>query len=266
MYQFNYHRPTTIAEARALHEKADDGLYLAGGHTLIPAMKQRLSAPSDVIDLSGITEMRGIIRDGDSLVIGALTPHAEVAASDVVRRHSSALTDLAEGIGDLQVRNRGTIGGSIANNDPAADYPAAIVGLAATVHTDQREISGDDFFTGMFETELAPGEVIISIRFPAVTRAAYEKFPNPASRYATVGVMVAEVAGEVRVAITGAASSVFRATDFESALTGSMSVDALKEVSVAAGLLMSDLHASAEYRAQLCRIMARNAVARVAAM
>ncbi len=263
MYQFNYHRPTTVADARRLYEEADDGLYLAGGHTLIPAMKQRLSAPSDLIDLSGISELRSISQDGEMLVIGALTPHGEVAASAIVRGHCVALSDLAQGIGDVQVRNRGTIGGSIANNDPAADYPAAIVGLNATIQTDQREIAGDDFFDGMFETVLEPGEVITSIRVPAVKRAAYEKFPNPASRYATVGVMVAEVAGEVRVAITGAASCVFRARDFEAALAGGMSVDALGSVTVDAELLMADMHASAEYRAQLCGVMARNAVARM---
>jgi aerobic carbon-monoxide dehydrogenase medium subunit len=260
MYQFNYHKPQSIAEARSLYESAEDGLYLAGGHTLIPSMKQRLSAPSDVIDLSGITELSGVsIADG-VLRIGAYTTHDTVATAAVVRDHCPAISQLAEGIGDAQVRNRGTIGGSIANNDPAADYPAAILGLDATVHTDQRDIAAGDFFTGMFETTLAEGEVITAVSFPAVIAASYAKFPNPASRYATVGVMVAQTDAGFRVAITGASPCVFRSAAMEEVLNQGASADALDSVDIDPDTLMGDMHASAEYRAQLCRVMAKKAV------
>jgi len=210
MYDFNYHRPASIAEAKTLFANADEPIYLAGGHTLVPAMKQRLNAPSDVIDLRRIGALDGIRRDGDRIVIGALARHAAVASSETVATAIPALAALAAGIGDAQVRNRGTIGGSVANSDPAADYPAAVVGLGATVITDNREIAADDFFTGMFETALARGELVTAIAFPVADAAAYVKFPNPASRYATVGVFVSRRDRNVRVAITGAAPSVFR--------------------------------------------------------
>ncbi len=261
MYAFTYHRPKTVAEAVSLLKGAADGKFLAGGHTLLPTLKQRLASPSDLIDLGAIAELGGIREEGDRLVIGATTTHAEVAGSDVVKAAIPALAHLAEEIGDPQVRNRGTIGGSIANNDPAADYPAAVLGLNATVHTNQRTIAADDFFTGMFETALAEDEVITSVSFPKPEKAGYAKFPNPASRYAIVGVMVARTGGGVRVAVTGAAPCVFRVSEFESALAANWSPDALKDLGVSPDDLNSDIHASAEYRAHLVRVMAQRAVA-----
>jgi carbon-monoxide dehydrogenase medium subunit len=261
MHAFDYHRPTTLAEAVALLKGASDGKLLAGGHTLIPTLKQRLASPSDLIDLGAIKELKGIRQEGDRLVIGAGTPHAEVAASDVVRSSIPALAYLAEHIGDAQVRNRGTIGGSIANNDPAADYPAAIVGLNATVRTNRREIAADDFFTGMFETALGDDEIVVSVGFPKPTKAGYAKFPNPASRYAIVGVMVAQTGGGVRVAVTGAGPCVFRLPDFEQALASNFSPSAVDGLSVSSSNLNSDIHASAEYRAHLVKVMAKRAIA-----
>ena len=263
MYQFNYHKASSVANAADLRADAEDGVYLAGGMTLIPTMKQRLAAPSDVIDVGGLADLRGI-DVGTTVRVGALATHAEVAASAEVRGAIAALSDLAEGIGDAHVRNRGTIGGSVANSDPAADYPAAVVGLGATVHTNQRSIAGDDFFTDLFETALEDGEIITSIEFPIPARAAYAKFPNPASRYAIVGVMVAEVDGAVRVGVTGAGPCAFRSAELESALADGLSVAALDGVSVPSGDLNSDLHASAEYRAHLVVVMAKRAVAGLA--
>ena len=262
MYQFNYRKASSVADAADLRANAEDGVYLAGGMTLIPTLKQRLAAPSDVIDMGGLADLRGI-DIGATVRIGALTTHAEVAASAEVRSVIPALTDLAEGIGDAHVRNRGTIGGSVANSDPAADYPAAVVGLGATVHTNQRSIAGDNFFTDLFETALDEGEIITSVEFPIPTRAAYAKFPNPASRYAIVGVMVAEVDGAVRVGVTGAGPCAFRSVELEAALADGLSVAALDGVSVPSGDFNSDLHASAEYRAHLVVVMARRAVARL---
>jgi aerobic carbon-monoxide dehydrogenase medium subunit len=261
MYAFEYHRPTTVADAVSLLQGASEAKLLAGGHTLIPTLKQRLAQPSDLVDLRGIGELKGIREEGDRLVIGATTTHAEVAASEVVKRAIPALASLAEHIGDAQVRNCGTIGGSIANNDPAADYPAAIVGLNARVKTNQREIAADDFFTGMFETALGDAEIITSVSFPKPTKAGYVKFPNPASRYAIVGVMVAQTGGQTRVAVTGAAPSVFRLSDFEQALAGNFAASALDGLSVPSADLNSDIHASAEYRAHLVKVMAKRAVA-----
>ncbi len=259
MYQFNYRRASSVEQAADLQASAGDGVYLAGGMTLIPTLKQRLAAPSDVIDVGGLEALRGI-DVGATVRIGALTTHAEVAASADVRGAIPALADLAEGIGDAHVRNRGTIGGSVANSDPAADYPAAVVGLGATVHTNRRSIAGDDFFTDLFETALDEGEIITSVEFPVPARAAYAKFPNPASRYAIVGVMVAEVGGTVRVGVTGAGPCAFRSAELEAALAGGLSVAALDGVSVPSGNFNSDLHASAEYRAHLVVVMARRAV------
>ena len=263
MYQFNYRKASSVANAADLRADAEDGVYLAGGMTLIPTMKQRLAAPSDVIDVGGLADLRGI-DVGTTVRVGALATHAEVAASAEVRGAIAALSDLAEGIGDAHVRNRGTIGGSVANSDPAADYPAAVVGLGATVHTNRRSIAGDDFFTDLFETALEDGEIITSIEFPIPARAAYAKFPNPASRYAIVGVMVAEVDGAVRVGVTGAGPCAFRSAELESALADGLSVAALDGVAVPSGNLNADLHASAEYRAHLVVVMAKRAVAGLA--
>lgn len=260
MYEFNFHRPASLAEAVELFKGAEDARYLAGGHTLLPTMKQRLASPSDLVDLSAIEELKGIKVEGDALVIGAATTHAAVASSKDVQARIPALAHLANHIGDPQVRNLGTIGGSIANNDPAADYPAAVLGLAATVVTDQREIAADAFFTGMFETALNEGEIITAVRFPVPKRAGYAKFPNPASRYAVVGVMAAETADAVRIAVTGAAPCVFRATDVEAALGGGLSADAKLPAASADGM-NSDIHASAEYRAHLVGVMTKRAIA-----
>ena len=265
MYAFEYHKPSSVADATAAVKGAGDGTFMAGGQTLIPTLKQRLASPSDVIDLGGIGELSGIRKDGSDLVIGAMTTHAEVASSDVVKQAIPALAALAEGIGDPQVRNKGTIGGSVANNDPAADYPAALLGLGATVQTDSRTIAADDFFTGMFETALNDGELITEIRFPIPEKANYQKFPNPASRYAIAGVMVAQTAGGVRVAVTGAGSDgVFRASDIEQALAGGLSPDAVDGVSIDPGGLNGDIHASPDYRANLIKVMAKRAVAAIA--
>jgi carbon-monoxide dehydrogenase medium subunit len=261
MYDFKFQRPTSLDAAIKALAAADDGKYLAGGMTLIPTMKQRLAQPSDLIDLGAIDALSGIRREGDELVIGATTTHAEVAASKEVRSAIPALAELASHIGDPAVRVRGTIGGSIANADPAADYPAAVVGLAATVQTNARSIAADDFFTGLFETALGDDEVITAVRFPIPARAGYAKFPNPASRYAVVGVLVAEGPGGTRVAVTGAGASVFRVADMEKALTGDFSPQAVAGMSVPASGLNSDIHASDEYRAHLVTVMATRAVA-----
>lgn len=260
MYDFNYHKPGSIDEAIQLFLGAEDGIYLAGGHTLLPSMKQRLAAPTDVIDLAGIEGLSGVEYAGADLEIGALTAHDEVATSPVVQSVIPALAELASLIGDAQVRNRGTIGGSVANSDPAADYPAGVLGLGAEIVTNKRSIAADDFFTAMFETALEEGELITKIKFPKPEAAAYVKFPNPASRYATVGVFIARTGSGIRVAITGAAPSVFRSTDMEEALTRDFSVEALEGITLDAGEMNSDLHATAEYRAHLCTVMAKRAV------
>jgi carbon-monoxide dehydrogenase medium subunit len=224
-------------------------------------MKMRLAVPGTLVDLSGIPELRGIRKEGDALVIGAMTRHAEVAASAVVNGAIPALAALAEGIGDRQVRNMGTIGGSLANNDPAACYPAAVLALNATVHTNTRTIPADQFFKGMYETALAEGEIITAVSFPIPKKAAYVKFPQPASRFALVGVFVAQTVAGVRVAVTGAASSVFRAAKIEDALTKSFSADAARAVKVDAAGLNQDLHGSPAYRAHLVAVLAARAVA-----
>ncbi len=261
MYEFAYRRAASAADARRLYEAAGDPQYLAGGHTLLPTMKQRLASPSDLIDLAGIDALRGISRDGGAVTVGAMTTHAEAAASAVVADAIPALAALADGIGDPHVRNRGTIGGSIANNDPAADYPAAVLGLGATVRTDRRAIAADDFFAGMFETALEPGELAVSVSFPIPRAACYAKFPNPASRYAIAGVMAARTADGARVAVTGAGHCVFRATEMERALDADFSPAALEGIEIAQDGLNADIHASAEYRAHLVGVMARRAVA-----
>ncbi len=260
MYDFAYHRPKSLADAVKALKDASDGKLMAGGQTLIPTLKQRLARPSDVIDIAAIGELRGIKVSGGTFVIGAATRHAEVAASPEVKKAIAALAHLAGEIGDPQVRNRGTIGGSLANNDPAADYPAAVLGLGASVQTNERTITADDFFKGMFETALKPSEVITAVHFPVPEKAGYAKFPNPASRYAIVGVMVAKGPQGVRVAVTGAAPCVFRVKAMEEALSKSWSADAVAAVKVPAKGLNSDIHASAEYRAHLISVMAKRAV------
>jgi carbon-monoxide dehydrogenase medium subunit len=260
MYAFEYHRPSSLDEAVALLT-SDDIKPLAGGQTLIPTLKQRLAMPEAVVDLGRIEALKGIRKDGDAIVIGAATTHAEVAASDVVRGAIPALARLAGLIGDPQVRNRGTIGGSVANADPAADYPAAVVGLGATVHTNTRTIAGDDYFQDLFTTALEENELITAVSFPIPQAAAYEKFAHPASGYAVVGVMVAKTAGGVRVGVTGAGPHAFRATAIEEALAGSFTPDAAKGVAMPADGLNSDIHASAAYRASLISVLASRAVA-----
>lgn len=261
MKAFEYHKPATVSDAVALLAANENATPLAGGMTLLPTMKQRLASPEALIDLGGIGEMRGVSMDGDVLVIGALTRHADVASSELVIKCIPGLARLAGRIGDQQVRHRGTIGGSVANNDPAADYPAAILALGAEIVTDKRTIAADDFFVGMFETALEPGEIIKAIRIAPPSHAGYAKFPNPASRYALAGVFVAKTGKGVRVAVTGAASSVFRAHDIEAALAESFSPAALERISMDSSDMMSDIHADSEYRAHLIMVMARRAVA-----
>ena len=262
MYNFNYHRPDSLDQAAAALSGASDGMLMAGGMTLIPTLKQRLAGPSDVVDLGAIGVLAGITVGDGKVVIGAMTRHVDVANSAEVKANIPALASLASHIGDAQVRNRGTIGGSVANDDPAADYPSAVLGLGATVQTNQREIAADDFFDGLFTTSLNEGEIIRSISFPIPEKAAYMKFPNPASRYAMVGVFVAKTAGGARVAVTGAGNNgVFRATAMEAALNGNWSADAIDGGGISAGDLLSDIHASAEYRAHLITVMAKRAVA-----
>ncbi|MDB5397000.1 MAG: cutM [Rhodospirillales bacterium] len=260
MYAFDYHKPRSLAEATALLNANPEARLLAGGMTLIPTLKQRLASPSDLVDLGGLPDLAGIFVGDGEVRIGAMTTHATVAHSAEVRAALPALAALAEGIGDPQVRHRGTIGGSISNADPAADYPAGVVGLGATVVTDRREIAADNFFTGMFETALEPGEIVRQVRFPIPEAAGYAKFPNPASRYAVAGVFVARAAGGVRVAVTGAGPSVFRVPEMEAALTASFTPEAIASVLVDADDLNTDLHATAAYRAHLVGVMAARAV------
>ncbi|MGC2411304.1 MAG: xanthine dehydrogenase family protein subunit M [Stellaceae bacterium] len=260
MYEFDYSRATSLDDAaRALGDA--DAKLVAGGMTLIPTLKMRLAKPSQLVDLGAIPSLKGISEDGDALVIGAMTRHAEVSRSAVVKRAIPALAALAGMIGDPAVRNRGTIGGSIANNDPAADYPAAVVALNAVVRTNKREIAADNFFTGLFETALGEGEIVTGVRFPKVAQANYQKFKNPASRYAIVGVFVAKTPAGVRVAVTGAGACVFRVPAMETALASSFTADAIKDIAIPDTDLNSDIHASAEYRAHLVNVMARRAVA-----
>ncbi len=261
MYDFIYHRATSIGDAQSIFKNSEDPVYLAGGMTVLPTMKQRLANPSDVIDLGKIDGLTGVERDGDEIVVRAMTTHAAVAASSEVAAAIPALAALADSVGDPHVRNRGTIGGSIANNDPAADYPAALVGLGGTVVTTSKEVAADDFFTGMFETVLEPGELITAVRFPVSEAAHYMKFPNPASRYALVGVMVARTGGVVRVAVTGAGPCVFRIGEMEAALAANFRPEVIENIVVAADGLNSDIHAGSDYRAHLVGVMASRAVA-----
>lgn len=260
MYAFKYHRPGSLQEAKKILDGNDEAKILAGGMTLLPTMKLRLAQPSDLVDLSGIESLSGIKDHGDSIEIGAMVRHADVAASEAVKSGLPALAALADSIGDPQVRNRGTLGGSISNSDPAADYPAAVLALDAVLTTDGRAIAADDYFLGMFETALEPNEILQSVRFRKAKRAAYAKFANPASRYAVVGVMVARLDNGVRVAVTGAAACAFRATALEEALQSDFSSAALEGLSVSGRDFNSDLHATADYRAHLVMVMAKRAV------
>ena len=257
MYQTNYVKAASTDEA--VGHMSSGGQLLAGGMTLIPTMKQRLASPETVVDLAGCG-LSGIEDTGDAIRIGAMTRHVDVAESAVVQGAIPALAALAGGIGDRQVRNRGTIGGSVANNDPSACYPAAVLGLGGTVHTNKRDIAADDFFTGMFETALDEDEMITAVSFPKVAKAAYLKFPNPASRYAVVGVFVACFADEIRVAVTGAGPCVFRLDQLEQTLADSFGSEAAGAVALDPETLNSDLHASGTYRAQLVKVMAARAI------
>jgi carbon-monoxide dehydrogenase medium subunit len=261
MYAFEYVRANSVRGAASALAKHEDSKILAGGHTLIPTMKQRLASPSALIDLGGVKDLAGIEQRGRSLVIGAMTTHAAVAASDVVKAAIPALADLAHMIGDPAVRARGTIGGAIANNDPAADYPAACVGLNAVIVTNQRKITAGDFFKGLYETALEPGEIVVRVMFKPPSRAAYMKFRNPASRFALVGVFVAKKGSEIRVAVTGAGSQgVFRWQAAEEALAKRFNPKSLEGLKISAANLNSDIHASADYRAHLIGVMTQRAV------
>ena len=263
MSQISYHRPASLAEAARLAMSDPDARILAGGQSVLPSMRLGLLAPSSLIDLAAIGELQGIRSDGRTLMIGAMTTHAAVAASKEVQGRIPALAQLASGIGDAQVRNRGTIGGSVANSDPAADYPAAVLALNAAIRTSGRSIAADGFFTGLFATALEPGELIAAIEFPLPVRAAYAKFPQPASRFALVGVFVAQAGNGVRVAVTGAGPCAFRAAALEKALTGSFTPQACDGVRIDSGALSSDIHGSAEYRAHLIPVLARRAVQQI---
>ena len=260
MYQFNYHKPSSLDEAAQAMAAAEDGVYLAGGHTLIPTLKQRLASPTDVIDLGGISGLSGVSVADGVVSVGALTPHADVAASDAI----PALASLADQIGDAQVRNRGTIGGSLANSDPAADYPAAVLALDTTIHTTSRSIAGGDFFVDLFETALDDGEIITSVDFRVPDAAAYCKFPNPASRYAVVGVFVARCSEGICVGVTGAGACAFRWSALENELAGAFSPAAAERAALDHSDFNSDIHASAEFRGQLVRVMAGRAIAAAA--
>jgi aerobic carbon-monoxide dehydrogenase medium subunit len=262
MYSFTYHRPATVRQAVSLLTKNEEAKLLAGGHSLIPVMKLRLARPSAIIDLSRVEGLSGIELKGRSIVIGAMTKHNDVATSPVVKDALPALAAVPESIGDPQVRNVGTLGGSIANNDPNADYPAACLGLGATIITNKRRIGADDFFTGLFETALEPDEIITKVQFPIAKKAAYQKFKHPASGFALVGVFVSKRGPEIRVAVTGAgASGVFRVTAFEEALKKRFAAKSLEGLTVPADGLNNDIHASPEYRAHLVGVLARRALA-----
>jgi carbon-monoxide dehydrogenase medium subunit len=262
MYETTYIRAGNLAQAQQLLQNNPEATLLAGGQTLVLTLRQRLAHPSHVIDIAHLSELQGISAESNQLVIGAGTRHAHVAANSEVRRRIPGLAHLAEQIGDPAVRHMGTIGGSIANSDPAADYPAAVLGLGATVHTSQRAIAADDFFTGLFETALQRGEIITRIAFPVPRRSGYAKFPQPASHFALVGVFVAQFAdGSVRVAVTGAGPQVSRASDIEAALRGNFTAAAAEQVTMSPDGLNSDIHASPEYRAHLIPVFAARAVA-----
>jgi len=261
MYAFTYQRAASVADAAAALGANEDAKLMSGGQTLIPTLKQRLAQPGALIDIGKLPELRGITVANGMVSIGAATRHAEVAFSADVQKAIPALAKLAGGIGDPMVRNMGTIGGSIANNDPAADYPSACLGLGATIVTNKREIAADDFFTGMFETALSEGEIVTKVVFPIPDKAGYVKFPNPASRYCMVGVFVSAKGGAARVAVTGAGPCVFRQADMEAALAKSFTPEAVAGIKQSPGGLNADLHGSADYRAHLVTVIAKRAVA-----
>lgn len=263
MYETTYHRPSSVDEAAALFAKGSDAKYLAGGHTLLPVMKQRLAGPSDVIDLAKIPALVGIDATADTVTIKAATTYYDIMQNAQVKKTIPAIVHLTSMLGDPAVRYRGTIGGSIANNDPAADYPAAVLALGATVQTNKRTIAADDFFKGLFTTALDDGEIITAVSFPVPAKAGYAKFRHPASRFALTGVFVAKTkAGDVRVAVTGASQDgVMRVSAIEQALKANWAASALDGISISADGLMSDIHGSAVYRANLIKVMAQRAVA-----
>src|SRR5690349_16797310 len=260
MHAFQYHRPGSTKDALALGKQKSDGKYLAGGQSLVQAMKLRLSSPTDLIDLGTIRDLAGIKASGNAVEIAAMTRHAEVAGSAEVKRVIPSLAAMAHLIGDRQVRHLGTLGGSLANNDPAADYPAAVLALNATVITDRRKIPADQFFKGLYETALEPGELITAVSFQAPKRGAYQKFRNPASRFALVGVFVADFGGNVRVGVSGAGPTAFRQAEMEKALSAKFAPEAVANIKVKPDGLNNDLHASPEYRAHLITVMAKRAV------
>lgn len=261
MYDFEYQRAASVDDAKSKFGGADDARYLAGGMTLLPVLKQRLDQPSDLVDLGDLDDLRGISEDGGNIVVKAMTVHHDVNTSDLVKSKIPALAHLAGTIGDPMVRNRGTIGGSLANNDPAASYPSAVLALDAAIHTDRRTIAADDFFEGMFTTALDEGELITGVSFPVPEAAGYMHFPNPASRYPIVGVFVAKTPDGARVAVTGAGACVYRVPEMEEALNADWSPDAVAGIKVSADGLNEDIHASAEYRAHLVTVMAKRALA-----
>jgi carbon-monoxide dehydrogenase medium subunit len=261
MYDFQYHKPSSVAEAVSLLAADPDAKPISGGMTLLPALKHRLNRPTSLVDLGGIAELRGIRREGDAIVVGAMAKHYEVATDATLKAAIPALARMAATVGDTQVRNRGTLGGSIANNDPAADYPAAALALGATIITNSRRIPADEFFLGMFTTALEPGELLVAVSFPIPEKAGYAKLRNPASRYSMAGVFVAKGAGGVKVGVNGAASCAFRQTEMEQALAGNWSAAALEGIVQPADDLNSDIHGSAAYRAHLIGVMAKRALA-----
>jgi aerobic carbon-monoxide dehydrogenase medium subunit len=261
MYDFEYHKPSSVADAVKILAADPDARAISGGMTLLPALKLRLNKPTSVVDLSGIADLHGVKREGGKIVIGALTKHYEVATSAEVKASIPALAAMAASIGDTQVRNRGTMGGSVANNDPSADYPAALLAMGATIQTDRRTISTDDFFQGMFATALEAGELVTAIHIPVPEKAGYAKMKNPASRYSMAGVFVAKGPAGVRVAVNGAGNNgVFREAAMEKALAANWSADAVAGIKVDAGGMNGDIHGSAEYRAHLVTVMAKRAV------
>src|SRR5882724_2010192 len=263
MYAFTQHRPTTVRQAASLLAKQEEAKLVAGGHTLIPTMKLRLAGPKHLVDLSKVEGLTGIEMKGRSLIVGAMTTHVEVQTSPIVRENIPALAELAGKVGDPAVRHRGTIGGSLANNDPNADYPAAALGLGATIHTTKGKHEADSFFKGLFETALAPDEIITKVSFPLAKKAGYEKFRNQASRFALVGVFVSKRGSDIRVAVTGAGSNgVFRVASFEEALKKRFAPKSIEGLTIPADGMVSDIHGSAEYRAHLVGVMARRALAR----
>ncbi len=261
MYDFAYHKPSSVADAVKLLSADPDARPISGGQTLLPALKHRLNRPTSLVDLSGIAELKGIKREGDKITVGALTRHIEVQNNPDIKAAIPALAYMATVIGDIQVRNRGTMGGSVSNNDPAADYPAAVLALDATLVTDKRRIASDDFFQGMFTTALEPGELLVAIEFPVPEKSGYAKMRNPASRYVMAGVFVAKTKGGVRVVVNGAGPGVFRQTEMEQALSANWSPDAVAGIKQPSEGLNGDIHGSAEYRAHLVTVMAKRAVA-----